>query len=171
MALSAPLKVSDQALIIQQVLQSWAEPKGGVAVVASNLRDFWKQAATSSQKPRILICYNGDNSRGDFAHANDWHRVDRQWIVAVTRGRGFTANRGDTLSTTVGNMEPFYDSVEAVRDQIRTILNISEELPTVDYKSTKAMQLGDLVVDGYTIEFSCANDIPMILTQPDNSPN
>ena len=113
---------------------------------------------------------NGDSSRGSFEHANAWHRVDRQWIVAVTQGRGFTANRGDTLTSPVGNAGQFYDIVEGVRDQIRSILNISEELPTIDYKSTKPMQFGNLVVDGYQIEFSTANDIPMILTQPDDSP-
>lgn len=154
--------------MIQQVLNAWATPLGGVASVCSNLRDMWNQASMDSTRPRLLIVWNGADSRGGFGVRNANHREDREWIVAVTRGRGFYSNRGDSLSQTKGNETPFYDVVETVRDLCRSILNISEELPTIDYKTIRPMQLGNLVVDGYMIAFGTANDIPMILTQADN---
>jgi hypothetical protein len=154
------IKVSDQANMIQGILDNWATVRGGSAVVASNLRDLWQQASIQSQSPRILICFNGARPRGSFAVANVLHREDRDWTVAVTRGRGFNANRGDSLSHTVGNVEPFYDSVEQIRDLCRSIADLSAEYPTPDYKGIKPMQMGNLVIDGYIIEFSTANDIP-----------
>jgi len=88
------------------------------------------------------------------------HREDRAWKIAVIRGRGFNANRGDSLSQQVGNAEPFLDSVEAVRDLFRSMPNISAEAPTPDYSGIIPMQLGSLVLDGFIIEATTANDIP-----------
>ena len=154
--------------ILSQVLGDWIASFGGTAAPASNLRDLWNQSSMSSKKGRILICYLGEKARGDFSVANALNRVDRQWAVAITRGRGYYSIRGDSLYKQ-GNAEiPLYDIVEQTRDKIRSILNISEELPTLDYKSIKPMQYGNLVIDGYLIEFSTANDIPFIRTSTEN---
>jgi hypothetical protein len=166
-----PISISDSANAIQAWLQQWAQPLGGTAAVVSNLRELWNQASLNSQVPRILICYNGETARGDFAHIAPWHRVDRHWIVAVTKGRGYYANRGDSLSNGNATELPFYDAIEQVRDRLRCMLGISQESPTIDYKGIKPMQLGNLVVDGVTLEFSTANDCPTILNQPDNPSN
>ena len=167
MSLAAPITISEEANLLKDALDAWATLYGGEARVVSNLRDMWQQASTSSQTPNILICYNGEVSRGSFSQQAVWHRVDRQWLVAVTKGRGYYANRGDSLSDASATEMPLYDVIENVRDTIRGLLTISEETPTVDYKSIKPMQLGNLVVDGYQIEFSTANDIPSNLnTQP-----
>ena len=167
MSLPQPITISEEATILKDALDAWAVSYGGSARVVSNLRDMWEQASTSSQTPNILICYNGEVSRGTFSQMATWHRVDRQWLVAVTRGRGYYAHRGDSLANSSTVEMPLYDVIESVRDLIRSCTNISEETPTVDYKSIKPMQLGNLVVDGYQIEFSTANDIPSNLnTQP-----
>jgi hypothetical protein len=170
MSLPAPIAISDQANAIAAWLNQWAQPKGGTAAVVSNLRDLWNQASLSSQKPRILICFNGATARGDFAHIAPWHREDRHWLVAITRGRGFNANRGDSLTEQTGDAEPFYDSVETVRDLLRRMIGISEEI-LIDYRSIKPMQLGNLVVDGFTIELSTANDVPLITNTADPTIN
>ena len=159
------MTISEQASAIQQVLQSWATPKGGVASVAFDVFDMWETASKQSQAPRILIAYAGEEIRGDFAVAAALHRVDRQWQIAVTRGRGFTIQRGDTLILPNQNAEPFYDSVEYVRDICRCLTGISEEVP-VDFKSVEAMQMGDLIIDGYLIKFSTANDLPNAQPEP-----
>ena len=114
----------------------------------------------NSQTPRILICYNGEQSRGSFEQIARWHRVDRSWLVAVTKGRGYYSQRGDTLSNHLNVEMPLFDVVENVRDVVRFMETISEETPMPDYRGIKPMQLGNLVVDGYLIEITTANDIP-----------
>jgi hypothetical protein len=166
MALPAPITIADEANLLQKTLQDWVNNFGGSAAVVSNLRDWWNQAATNSTQPRILICYMGEDSRGSFSQIAPWHRVDRKWSVAVTRGRGYYANRGDSLSSETALEMPLFDVVETVREIIRSMLDISEETPSVDYRGIKPMQLGNLVVDGFSIEFTTANDIPSNLTQP-----
>lgn len=167
MPLDAPIKISQQAKNLQAVLQQYAAQRGGMAVVASNLKELWEQASISNDQPRILICYDGEVARGDFASRSALNRVDRSWKVAVIRGRGFSSERGDSLIYGVVNAPPFYDVVEDVRDQIRSILNISEEFP-VEFMAIRPLSQGTMILDAYTIEFTTANDIPAILIdEPD----
>ena len=157
--------ISQIAVVLQDALETWAQPRGGIAVVASNVRDMWETAFKASDKPRIFIVYAGETIRGDFPEAAALHRVDREWQVAITRGRGFTTPRGKMLTDTVQNAEPFYDSVETVRDIIRSIIGISEETP-VDFKSIEPMNMGNKIIDGYLINFSTANDLPGLSSTP-----
>lgn len=155
------MSVANQANYLRDLIEAWTQPRGGAAGVASNLRDMWQQASQASQKPIVLICLTGERVRGPFGTAAVCHRVDRQWTVAVVRGRGFNYVRGDSLTDTVGPCEPFYDSVEAVRDIIRGASAMSAEFP-VDYKGIRPMQMGSLIIDGYLIEFSTAHDLTVI---------
>ena len=164
MALPTPITIAEEAALIQAQLQAFVATFGGTASVVSNLREWWNQAATNSDSPRILICYMGEDSRGSFSQIAPWHRVDRKWSVAVTRGRGFYANRGDSLLSADIPESPLFDIVETVRDIIRAMQTISEETPSPDYRGIKPMQLGNIVVDGFEISFTTANDIPSNLT-------
>ena len=164
MALEQPITISQEARLIESELDAFAQQYGGVATVVSNLRDLWNQASINSQSPRILIVYNGETARGTFSQIAPWHRVDRFWQVAVTKGRGYYSNRGAGLLDSAVTEMPLFDVVENVRDIIRFMSNISEETPMVDFRSIKPMQLGTMILDGYLIEFSTANDIPSNLT-------
>jgi hypothetical protein len=158
------MTIAQEALIYKQSLAEWAEQQGGIVVVASNLKDMWEQAYKVSDRPRVLICYAGENARGPFSRAAATHRVDRLWQIAVTRGRGLNAERGTSLTNQVGNADPFYDVVEYVRDRIRAINNTSVEAP-LDYKANRPMSSGNLILDGYIIDFSTAHDLPQLKSQ------
>lgn len=160
--------IYQQASIIEAVLNVWAhENNCGVASVVSSLSDLWENAAINNDSFRILICYEGETIRGPFEYAAYGHRVDRRWIVRVTRDRGATNNRGDTLTKQVGNAIPFWQGVETCRDLIRSIANIcpQDELP-VDYKR---MEMRNTTIDGMAMDdcaifFSAASDLPNLST-------
>ena len=170
MALPAPLTISETLNAIVAQLQLWAQPLGGVATQVSNLRELWNEGSLNSQVPRVLVCFTGETARGDFAHVAAWHRVDREFTIAVTKGRGYYSNRGDSLSNANATPLPFEDAIEQVRDAWRCMLGISEEMPSIDYRDMRPMQLGNLVVDGYLIRGTVAADIPAIGTTPSNPP-
>lgn len=163
MSLTVPPKISDQAEIIRQVLAEYTDTRGGYSKVMANMAHLWEELFVVSEKPRCLVVYNGEDSRGGFNQANTLHRVDRQWQVVVVRGHGFKNLMSE-------GTEPFYDSLETIREIIRKLLNISEEFP-IDYKAIKPLpnvgtgQTANVFMDAYLISFSTANDIPAILTE------
>jgi hypothetical protein len=156
-----------QAQMIQMWLDDWAQARGGYAKVLANMRHLWEEIFMTDERPRILICFNGEQARGGFNQANLLHRVDRQWIVAVIRGHGFT-NQMAKLDGPTAAVDPFYKDCQTVRDKCRVLVNISEE-PPVDYKGMDPLpsaapygQTANIFLDGYGIKFSTANDIPAI---------
>lgn len=166
MSLSAPLSITDAANQIAARLGEWAKPRGGEAVVMANMRHLWEEIRKMNDKPRCLVVFNGEVARGGFQQANTLHRVDRSWLVVVVRGHGFA----NLMADVEGDTEPFYDSIEAIRELLRTLVEISEEFP-IDYKSTKPSpgvgpsEAANVFLDAYALEFSTANDIPAILLQ------
>lgn len=162
-------KISDQANAIANALAGFvAQPDiRGSAQIAFDESHLWDIASVQSTAPRIIVCYAGESQRGDGPTQGVLYRVDRRWKVAVTRGRSLTQQSGTALSNQVLNSTPFYDLVEQVRDGVRSLLNISMERP-VDFSTIEPMSLPNLVIDGYLIEFSTANDIPMIVSTPPN---
>lgn len=169
MPLDAPISIGQQSKNLQVTLANWVTQHGGVCEVASNLKELWVQSGINNDIPRVLVCYDGENARGEWRTRSALNRVDRNWKVAVIRGRGFSAQRGDSLDKLVVNAIPFYDVVEYIRDLIRSMLNISEEFP-VEFTSIRPMSHGTMILDGYVIEFVTANDIPAILVEEPEYP-
>ena len=162
MATSTPIEYDEQAKIIQAVLNEWASDssRGGTAKVVPNLKQLYLQAAMDTQSLRILIAFGGARRRGPFAVANATHREDRTWKIAVTKGTGLTAERGEFLTDQTGNTDPFLREVAFVRDIVRWIPNISAEAPANDYEGIEPLTLADTMMSGYLITFTTANDIP-----------
>ncbi len=159
------MDITEQSLKIQEAYKNWASEDGGKAFVCSDLKHLWEQARVSVVAPRALIVYNGEELRGAFSVAAALGRVDRQWLVAIVRGRGMSADRGDSLNKVVGNAKPFYQLVQEARDICRSMLGVSVESP-VDFRSIRPMNLGDQIVDGYLIAFSLVADLPFLVTTP-----
>lgn len=165
------MQVELQMLALRDWLKIWADKKGGQVKVLSNLAKLWQEIFVVDDSARILICWNGDLSRGGFAQANTLHRVDRGFIVVVLRGaNGFTGDvaTGTGQTGTPGAVDPFVRDVNVIRDKCRVMLTLTEE-PPVDYKGTKPLpnvspfgQNSNVFIDGYSIEFSTANDIPAV---------
>ncbi len=160
-------QISAQANFIVETLYDYATSRAGSVVVAINVQDLWQQSFQSSQKTIWYVCYAGETPWSSNANISALtHRVSRDWIVRVKQGRGYTANRGDTLSQNVGNAGPFYNAVEHTRDLLRAMFGVSEDFG-VDFQGIKPVRLGDMVIDCYDITFSTKNDLPLILTQPE----
>lgn len=166
MSLPKPITIANEAYLIKKQMEVYATPRGGTVKVLANMRHLWEEIFQLDERPRILICYTGESSRGEYAGGNRTatHRVDRSWQVVVMRGHGFKnlLPGGD-----VDGVEDFYDSVETVRDGCRVLLTISEEFP-VNYKSIRPLPsaapsvTANVFMDAFVIEFDTANDIPFI---------
>lgn len=152
---------------IKKVLSDWAVDQGGIAVIASDIDKMWETAYETSLVPRCIITYAGEDIRGDFSIAAATSRVDRHFIVLVTRGTGFPADRGRTMSEQTGNNRPFTDMLEEARDLIRSLQfdsSVTEAQPTdpVDFKGIKPVTIDGYPIYAYTIEFSIGTQLATI---------
>jgi hypothetical protein len=146
------MKISDQLMTIENTLKLWVSPIGGVAFKVHDLRHMWEQAAAKSDKPRVMIAYAGESSMGDESVQGVLSRVKRKFAVLVTRGKGFTADRGATILD-------FADIVEDCREQCRGIAGISDE-PPVDFAGIRPYYLSpEIPADAFLIEFWTSTDI------------
>lgn len=162
------MTVSEQANALQNLLDTWASQMGGEAIIVPTLAKLWDPQFISQTKPRILIAYNGENIRSRYGVPDNataaLGRVDRHWVVAVTRGRSWARRVGDGLSTTVQNAVPLYDVIEELRDLLRAMTQISDELP-VDFEAIRpmpSMQTGQLYLDAFLVEFSTGVQLPLL---------
>lgn len=161
MPVSAKHQISAIATFIRDHLLLWAQDKAGTCVIVHSLTELWEQAAQSSQKPILYVCYAGETPWGEYNTRALTGRVKRNWIVVLKFGRGLTVNRGDTLNKGSQNAAPFYDWVDEVRDQIRSMLGISEDYG-IDFNGIEPMKLAGQLLDAYQISFSTQNDLPKI---------
>lgn len=173
MSLTTKLSIRDEANLIKEQMEKYATPRGGTVKILANMRHLWEEIFMQDDTPRILICYTGETSRGEYEGGNrtNLHRVDRSWQVVIMRGHGF-----DNLlpGGEVNGQEDFYDSIEIIREGIRCMTNTSEEFP-VNYRSIRPLpnaaptQTANIFMDAFVIEFTTANDICSI--NPDGTFN
>ena len=140
---------------------------GGIVMIAPDVVQMWRWAYNNTQTLRAIICCTGEDIRGPFSIAAATHRVDRQFTLLVSRGRQFTVDTSVSLTQTYGNAQPLFQIVEEARDLIRSMLDISAELP-VDYKGFHHVSLEGNMLDAYGIEFSVAADLPGLASTPQN---
>lgn len=167
--LASPITISQQASSLKDKLTEWAQPRGGRVAVMANQRHLWEELAdlsqaAANQSPRIMVLCAGADLL--MPGEPDCRREDRRWQIVLVKGRGFYK---DPMSGNVA--EPFTDSIEAIRDLIRSMLGISdtEEVPSVRYQGWKPLpsilptREANAFADAVVLEFITSNDIPQIV--------
>ena len=159
-----------QAQFMYATFSPWAQERGGFAKVLANPRHLWEEIFNMQDRPGILICWNGETSRGEFKQANTLHRVDRQWAIAIIRGHGFKNLMAEGIGqpNTPGVIDPFYKDCQIIRDIFRGLNCITEEAP-LDYKGMEPIpsmvpygNSGNVFMDGFFLRGSTANDLLMV---------
>ena len=165
------ISISDIANMIAAQLDSWVSANGGEVKIMANTRHLWEEVYKRAvdDKPGVLICFNRERSRGSEQLRNNLHRVDRNWLVVVMRGHGFD---NKMAKTDAAQGDDFYTVCEELRDKVRVIASITEEVP-VDYVDMSPLPgaavpaMANVFLDGYKLEFNTANDIAaVVMTAP-----
>lgn len=156
------MRIAEQLIAIKNKLGQWATTRGGSAEVVVNQQHLWEELLVVVNKPRILIWFSGAVPR--LMEEPDCRREDRAFSVVVVRGQGFV----DPVSG--GDQVPFVEQLELIRDEVRSMLGISDEneFPPVHYHGIKTMPsllpnaTANAFMDAMSLEFTTANDIPEI---------
>ena len=166
MSLPAMISISAQANQIGQWLTEQTQGSGASVELLANQRHLWEliYSMAVDGNPKILVCFDGETSRGSFNERNLLYRVDRAWVVVVMRGHGF--DHSGMNEPKVPLATAFYDDCEGVRDLLRRMTSVSEE--PLDYVSMKPLPgvaqpgMANVFLDGYVISFTTANDLPAV---------
>jgi hypothetical protein len=162
-------QISTTANFIADQIEGLIGPYGGVCEVVDDEDLMWRQAFQSSKNLVVYVTWGGDVPHGTFGLAGVTHRVVRQWILGIKRGRGYTETRGDTFSKTT-SVPPFADMVDAIRNLVRAMIGISQDFGT-DNVIVKKWSQGPLVMSGRLLTFTTQCDLPGVVMSPDNIPN
>lgn len=158
------MSVKEQRNQLGARLQEWAGPRKAAVKVVSNQRKLWQCIFDNavSDAPTLVLCFDGETARGSFRDRNLLDRVDRQWVLVVLEGRGFTDPEGENDQ----QLDDLNDVCEDLRQLVRRQLWMSAE--AIDYVGTKPLpgvaqpNMANVHLDGYALTFSTAVDIPAI---------
>jgi hypothetical protein len=157
---------------MQVTFDALAAPEGH-AFVCSDLTHLWQLLFQKDNALRILIMYNGETFRETSPGLDILGRVDRHFMVVVSRGRGLNVERGVPLYTDTSAGGPaLYSWVEKVRDYCRALIFDSEwtEQPTYP-KSVEPFntQGAPLIIDAYTVHFDVGVQLGQLNGPGDNA--
>ena len=166
------ITIADQLNQMRDTFNLWTQENWSTqsAFIVTDTVHLWKKLFDQSQMPKVLVMYNGEQIRGDFGIAAPLAHVDRRFLVAISRGRGFNLNRGDSFTEDVGNATAFADEIEELRDICRAMIFDPDwcEHP-VDYLGIVPFNTADsgMITDAVQIEFSIGTQLGLIKPQPD----
>lgn len=153
------MTIREQLKFIAAQLQPWAgECKGRVEIAADAVHLFGILATTPGA-PRVVVLFDGEDKRGDYEELG---KVDRKFMIVVSRGRGFVLNPGQSLTDGMAGGKPLYDLCEEGREMLRALVfdrTTTDGLP--NYTGMSRLQMEGLNVDAYQINFMIGVQLPL----------
>ncbi len=150
------MTIAEQLNFIADALKPWAEETKTRIEIALDPLHVIGLISTAPGAARVILMFDGEDKRGEFEESG---RVDRKFLLVVSRGRGLTLQPGDALTQGVAGGKPLYDLIEEAREMVRALrFDEAETIP--NYLATRRLTLGDNLVDAYQIEFSIGTQLP-----------
>lgn len=146
---------------MEAALKSWADTHGGKVHIAGDPLHLFALLGDKPGGVRVAVLVRDGLKRGEYEEAG---HEDVTYLVVLSRGKGFTMERGDNLVRGSGGGAPLYDLVEEARDVVRGI-NLDPETTeaTFDFKRFGPYQNPfEILADAYELEFSIGRQLPGI---------
>jgi hypothetical protein len=153
------MTIEGQTKLLLKAVEPWAAANAGSVKVANDKPHLFQLLGASPGAPRAAIYFVEEKPRSK--KFNDLAgRVDRKFWVCISRGRGFNAELGRSLTEGVAGGKPMFILVEEAREEVRGVRqpDIDEARPY--YKGTHPIELASATVDAYYVEVILAADIP-----------
>lgn len=160
------MTIAEQLRDVRAGLAEWAQTCGASVEIAADAVHLWHLLKGKPGAVRALLLFESEQKRGEYEETG---RVDRKFLLILSRGRGFTLDPADNLVEGSAGGLPMYDVIESARDAVRA-LNADPQDETgerlVNYQQTVRVDAGELRVDAYQIEFSLAAQM-LITNRPE----
>ena len=153
------MTIKEQMWLLLKTLEPWAAANAGSVKVANDKPHLFQLLGASPGAPRAAVYFVEERPRSR-RFDDVVGRVDRKFWICISRGRGFNADPGKSLTEGVAGGKPMFVLVEEAREEARGARqdDIDESRPY--YQGTYPIHLEDATVDAYYIEVVLAADIP-----------
>lgn len=134
------MTIAEQTRLLLAALEPWAAANAGSVKVAGDKPHLFQLLGASPGAPRAAVYFAWERPRS--RKFNDLAgRVDRAFWVCVSRGRGFNAELGKSLTRGVAGGKPMFILVEEARELARALRqnDIDESRPY--YKGIHPIEL------------------------------
>jgi hypothetical protein len=153
------MTISEQLKFVKEQLAPWAAEVKGRVEIAADAVHLLGILATTPGAPRVVILFDGEEKRGEFEELG---RVDRKFMVVVSRGRGFKLDPGGALTEGVAGGKPLYDLYEECREMVRAMVfdrETTEGIP--NFTGGSRFSLEEATVDALQINFTIGVQLPL----------
>ena len=153
------MTITEQMKLMLDALAEWHKVVGGSVKVANDEPHLFTILGAAPGAARTAILFDEETARSE--KNNDLlGRVDRKFIVAISRGRGFNLDQGKSLTEGVAQGKPMFELVEEAREVLRGLRMLGENEPVLYYLGSKRLQFQGVTTDAYAITLGLAADIP-----------
>lgn len=153
------MTITEQLEHTRDSLKPWSDEIKGRVEIAADAFHLLGILATSPGAPRVAVLFDGEEKFGDYEELG---KVNRKFIIVVSRGRGFRLNPEDSLIKGVAGGRPLYQLVEQCREMIRSIVFDRETTNGIpDYLGTQRFNFESSAVDAYQINIQILTQLPL----------
>lgn len=153
------MPIADQLNSLRTTLNLWAADHGGACEIAGDIVHAFTLLQHVPGGIRAVLWYQGEEKRGGYEESR---MFDRQFVVFLSRGRGFELNPGDNLTRTgAGDKVPLFHLVEEAHEVIHAFAFPAVETEGMpDIKAVRPFSWpSDKILDAYQIEFTIGVDL------------
>lgn len=155
------MTIDGQTKLLLKALEPWAADNGGLVKVANDKPHLFQILGTAPGAPRAAVYFVEERLRGK-KFADVAGKVDRKFWICISRGRGFSAELGKSLTEGVAGGKPMFVLVEEARELARGVRlddqTADDNRPV--YQGIFPIEFEAAAVDAYYVEFTLGADIP-----------
>lgn len=155
------MTIDGQTKQLLKALEPWAAENGGSVKVANDRVHLFQILGASPGAPRAAVFFVEERPRS--RHFRDIAgKVDRKFRICISRGRGFNAALGKSLTEGVAGGKPMLVLAEEARELIRGLRleDQTDDDSRPVYRGTYPIEFEAATVDAYYVEVLLAADIP-----------
>lgn len=145
--------LADILTAVRDALADWARLNRGTAEIAGDADHMFAILGNKPGGLRAVVLFSEETKRGEHEESS---LVDIEFLVIVSRGRGFTLPSSESLISGSGGGRPLFELVQEARDVVRGVNFAEDETEfTADYKGTTLFQFPtEIPVDAYQLRFT-----------------
>jgi len=154
------MNIAEQMEFLLKAVGPWAKQNGGSVKVANDKPHLFELLGAAPGAPRAAVYFVEEIARGNFTDITG--KVDRRYWICISRGRGFNAALGKSLTEGVAGGKPMFVLCEEAREMARGVRlpDQTDDDTRPVYRGIFPIEFEGATVDAYYVEITLAADNP-----------